>query len=371
MKILKYLIGAAGLVALIGAIAFVAHDGYATGATPASRIINALAFSLIALAGMAGPALAYRLCRSPRMRTLGILVGLISAAALTASVAHFVAKHDQQSGASPARRIDAPASATVSSRTSAGADKDENELNRLTAERSALYFSPTSQAAIGAARAEFIDINDAYSAQCDDEHGAKCDELAAELTAKRDVFLAAVSDRTATLRAEELDAKIAGIRARLAPKSPLLDIQSARQRASDSVERSTWQQGALVLIGEFAIAFALIVWSIPDVPSSPAPIHRSIGDIRTRGRSRVPSGEEDLARFVYECMSRARGERAPLRALYLRFLDWCDEQRLSPLPPRKFSQAVVKCCAEAQIEVCHDGSDVVCLNVRLAPTYPY
>jgi len=372
VKILKYLIGAAGLVALFGAIALVANEGYAAGATPASRIIHALGFSIIALTGMGGPALAYRFCRSPRMRPLGILVGLISAAALTANVALFIASRpDQQGVVSPARRIAAPASATVSSRTSEGADKDENELNRLIAERSALYFNPTSKAAIAAARAEFMDINAAYSAQCDDEHDAKCDELAAERKAKQDVFLAAVTDRIATKHAEELDAKIASIRARRASKSPplevqLLEVQSAHQRVSDAPARPAWQQVALVLMGEFAIAGALIVWSIPDEPSSPAPVHR--GDIRPRRRSRVPLGEEDLARFVNECMSRARGERAPLPALHLRFLDWCDEQGLSPLPPRRFSQAVVKCCAEAEIEVCHDGSDVVCLDVRLAPT---
>jgi hypothetical protein len=67
-------------------------------------------------------------------------------------------------------------------------------------------------------------------------------------------------------------------------------------------------------------------------------------------------------------MRRAGGETVELRTLYSRFLEWCDAQQLAPLPPKKFSQAFVARCAEAQIDVRCEGQKVLFLDVRLAPS---
>ena len=118
-----------------------------------------------------------------------------------------------------------------------------------------------------------------------------------------------------------------------------------------------------------SIACSLVPWSLPGKTSKAAAIRQAISDVPIRPTKREPADEGDLAKFVHECISPARGESVELRALYLRFLDWCDEQRLSALPPRAFAQAVVRRCAQEQIEVRHHGSDVVCLDVKVAPAH--
>lgn len=373
----KTLIGAAALLALIGLTVLVAREGFAAGATPGNRIVNALVLSMLALTVMAGPALAYRLCRSASRRWFGIVVGVICAAALTASVVHVVASEPGQplvDVLAQLGRTYAPAPALVSSQAPGGPEKDESELKRVVAERAALYFIPTSEAAIAAARSEFIAVNAAYDAQCGDKSVEKCGELSNELAAKRNVFLGAVRNRNATLRAAQLDAEAAAIRARLGLVPPVAAkpppaAEEPAHRAPVPPERPASQQGVMMLAGEIAVAGALILWSLPGEPSSPAPVQPVVGYTRPRGRSRLPASEDDLTYFLHDCMSRASGARAPLPALYPRFLDWCDEQGLAPLPPRKFSQAVVKCCADAQIEVRQVGSDIYCLDVKLAPSH--
>jgi len=66
-------------------------------------------------------------------------------------------------------------------------------------------------------------------------------------------------------------------------------------------------------------------------------------------------------------MRRAGGENVELRTLYSRFLEWCDAQQLVPLPPKKFSEAFVARCAEADIDVRCEGANVLFLDVKLTP----
>jgi hypothetical protein len=64
VSILRALIGLIGLVSTVGVTALAARHGYVTGATPFDRTAAALTFSIIALTGLVGPAVAWRLaCR--------------------------------------------------------------------------------------------------------------------------------------------------------------------------------------------------------------------------------------------------------------------------------------------------------------------
>jgi hypothetical protein len=377
VSILKNLIGVLGLMVGAVVIVLVVHKGYATGGMPHDRIATALLYSIIALTGLAGPALAYRLYRSTKMKPLGVVLGIISAAALVTNVTNLIRTGTVRTvSAAATQSVDTPArvSASASPRVVAS-NKDEVELQRLTAERAALYFNPTTKAAVAAERAAYMSADAAHRAGCSERQSPKCEELSADLAAKQAAFLATAKDRTATEQAETLDAEIASIHARLATAStPALAEQSGgtnvpRNDPVPSREKATWQQILGTLAAQLAIACSFIFWSLPGQPSKSAAIRQAIGDIPARPTKRDLASEDDLTKFVHECISPARGESVELRALYLRFLDWCDEQRLSALPPRAFAQAVVRRCAEAQIEVRHHGSDVVCLDVKVAPAH--
>ncbi len=376
VSILRALIGLIGLVATAGVTALAAHHGYVTGATPFDRAAAALTFSIIALTGLVGPAVAWRLCLSSRLKPLGVLLAIISAAALLTNVTHLAAAVDKVAtiGANVLPSALVPASPPAVS----APNNDEAELQRITAGRAALYFNPTSEDAVAAARAAYMEADAAHRADCSERQNPKCEALAADLASKQAAFLAAARDRVATVEAEKLDAEAASLRARsgLEPSSPAgqqsqgaTASQPAAIAEPSSPETASPSQIAIATTAQLAIAFSLILWSIPGRQSRVTAINQAIADIPIRAPKREPAGDGDLTLFVRDCISPAGGGSVKFRDLYLRFLDWCDEQQLSALPPQKFSQAFVKRCAEAQIEVRCEGADVVCLDVKLVPAH--
>ena len=376
VSILRALIGLIGLVATAGVTALAAHHGYVTGATLFDRTVAALTFSIVALTGLVGPAVAWRLCLSSRLKPLGVLLGIISAAALVTNVTHLAAAVDKV--ATKGGNILPPALVATSPPAASATSNDVAKLQRIIAGRAALYFNPTSEDAVGAARAAYMEADAAHRADCSERQNPKCEALAADLASKQAAFLAAAKDRIATVEAEKLDAEAASLRARLGsePSSPAAQQsqgatvpQPAPILELTSPETPSPSHLAIATAGQLAIAFSLILWGVPGRQSRAAAINQAIADIPIRAPKREPAGEGDLTLFVRDCISPAGGASVRFRDLYLRFLDWCDEQQLSALPPQKFSQAFVKRCAEAQIEVRCEGADVVCLDVKLVPAH--
>ena len=220
VSILRALIGLIGLVAAAGVTALAARHGYVTGATPFDRAAAALTFSIIAVTGLAGPAVAWRLCLSSRLKPLGVLLAIISAAALVTNVTHLATAVDKLGtiGANILPSALVPASPSAVS----APNNDEAELQRITAGRAALYFNPTSEDAVAAARAAYMEADAAHRADCSERQNPKCEALAADLASKQAAFLAAARDRIATVEAEKLDAEAASLHARSGsePSSP-------------------------------------------------------------------------------------------------------------------------------------------------------
>jgi len=369
VSILRALIGLIGLVAAAGVTALAARHDYVTGATPFDRAAAALTFSIIALTGLVGPAVAWRLCLSSRLKPLGVLLAIISAAALVTNVTHLAAAVDKLAtiGANILPSALVPASPPAVS----APNNDEAELQRITAGRAALYFNPTSEDAVAAARAAYMEADAAHRADCSERQNPKCEALAADLASKQAAFLAAARDRIATVEAEKLDAEAASLHARSGSQQSqgATVPQPAAIAEPSSPETASPSQIAIATTAQLAIAFSFILWSVPGRQSRVAAINQAIADIPIRAPKREPAGDGDLTLFVRDCISPAGGGSVKFRDLYLRFLDWCDEQQLSALPPQKFSQAFVKRCAEAQIEVRCEGADVVCLDVKLVPAH--
>jgi hypothetical protein len=368
VSILRALIGLIALVAAAGVTALAARHGYVTGATPFDRAAAALTFSIIALTGLAGPAVAWRLCVSSRLKPLGVLLAIISAAALVTNVTHLAAAVDKLAtiGANVLPSALVPASPPAVS----APNDDEAELQRITAGRAALYFNPTSEDAVAAARAAYMEADAAHRADCGERQNSKCEALAADLASKQAAFLAAARDRIATVEAEKLDAEAASLHARSgSQQSQGATVPQPAAAEPSSPETASPSQIAIATTAQLAIAFSFILWSVPGRQSRVAAINQAIADIPIRAPKREPAGDGDLTLFVRDCISPAGGGSVKFRDLYLRFLDWCDEQQLSALPPQKFSQAFVKRCAEAQIEVRCEGADVVCLDVKLVPAH--
>ncbi len=351
--------GAFGLATGAIVVALVARYGYLTSLTPIDRLITALLFSIIAVAALAGPAVAVRFYRSPagKAKLWGPIAGIVAIAALLANLNNslgVIGGFAEQARAHAART------------------NDQDELQRVTTERAALDFAVTTEAVVATARDALLAADAARRTECDEGRGNRCQEFAADVAAKRDAFAALLKHRAATERAEKLDAEAAGIRARLdaAPTARAVGSRAAlaqifRLPDAGSV---TWQLVAVAATVELLIAFSLVGWELlRKGPGTTEGVRRPLGKAPVGPTKREPAGSGHLAVFVHDCMRPAVGESVELRTLYSRFLEWCDEQHLSPLPPAKFSQAFITRCEKAQIDVRCEGANVLCLDVKLAP----
>jgi hypothetical protein len=351
------ILGAAALVAVL-----LGRFGYLSGEALGDGALKAISFAAIAILGLVGPAVALRLFYSSR-RFLGTLVAILGCAALAATVSNSLGaidNHVERVQVADARR------------------DDEAALGQLEAERAALHFTPVTDAAATAARDAMLEADTARRAECDGR-GRRCEELVAALAVKRDAFAALLKDRAATQQAERLDAEVAGMREKLEAKPAPAPAEKPETKPIEflvripDAEAVTRQQLLTVIAVELLIALALVAWEWRRLrPRTTDVIHEALRAMPASGKAashakREPAATGDLAIFVQDCMRRAGGENVELRALYSRFLEWCDAQQLTPLPPKKFSEAFVARCAEAQIDVRCEGQKVLFLDVRLAP----
>jgi hypothetical protein len=351
------LAAAAIVAALLGRFGYLSGEAFGDGA------LKAISYAAIAALGLIGPALALNLFYSSH-RFLVALVAILGCAALLATIGNSlgaIGHHVERVQVADARR------------------DDEAAIARLEAERAALHFAPTTDTEATAARDAMLEADTARRAECD-SRGRRCEELVAALAVKRDAYAALLKDRAATQQAERLDAEVADLRAKLEakpapapaerPKTPPLEFLI---KLPDT-ETVTQQNLAAVAGTELLIALALVIWEWRRLrPRTTDVIHDALRAMPASERTvshakREPAASGDLAIFVHDCMRRAGGENVELRALYSRFLEWCDAQQLAPLPPKKFSEAFVARCAEAQIDVRCEGQKVLFLDVRLAPT---
>lgn len=353
-------IAAFGLAAGAIVVALVAYYGYVTSDTPTDGTIIAFFFAVIAIGGIAGPAFALHVSRSSLglAKLWGALAGMLAIAALLANLSNSlgaIADRAERAHVADARR------------------NDQAERDRVTAERAALHFTPTTKAAVTAAREAMMAAEAMRIAECRDRRAKHCKEHQADLAGKRDAFAAVLAGRAETEQAEKLDAEAASIRARLdtVPVEQAVNRQAAalgrifRLPDADAV---TWQQVATVVAAELLIAFSLITWELLRVkPSTVEIIRRAIGRVPMVATKREPADSRDVATFVLDCMRPAGGETVELRTLYSRFLRWCDAQQLAPLPPAEFSEAFKTRCEQAQIDVRREGRKVQCFDVKLTP----
>ncbi len=353
--------GVVGLAAGAIVVALIVHYGYVTSAAPKDGALTALTLAAIAVAGLLGPAVALRLwASSSRLAKIGPpLLGVLALAALLATFGNSlgaVASYAERARLAEARR------------------SDEAALASLSAERAALHFAATTDAAVAAARTALVAADAARRSECTGGRGRHCEELAADLIAKRDAYAAIIKERATTERADKLDREAATIRARLdaAPAKPTQPRASAfdlifKLSAADPVAQ---RKAAALAAVELLIVLSLFAWEWMRLrPSTTKVIHEAIRGIPVSKKAarREPAASGDLAIFVQDCMRRSGGDTVELRMLYTRFLEWCDERQLSPLPPKRFSEACVARCAEAQIDVRCEGSNVIFLDVSLAP----
>ena len=381
-------LGAFGLVAGAVVVTMTARYGYVGSDTPADGAIAAFFFAVIAVGGIAGPAVAVHLFRAATgwARLWGVLAGVVAVIALAANLSNSL-------GALAGR-----ADKTIAERTRAtDARKDDRaELARVTAERAAMQFSPATAEAVSNAREAVKAAERTRKAECGDgepkQRGKNCRQRETEETDARTVLATAITSKEATDRAAKLDTDAVAIRKRLdgapavASVNPLAETLG-RMFALPVETAATAQQVGMVVVVELLIAFALVAWELLDGPVAPAAAPAAG---RRAGEGMAPkivpgrpdaSGEPlqgsnvvaldsarpagDPAEFALTCLEPSPGASVALAELHQPYSAWCRDSGRRALANDEFAAQFARLLSFAGMRTEKHGGRVLVRNVRL------
>jgi hypothetical protein len=203
----------AGIPAAIG-VAFVARYAFVTSDTEIDGAANAFLFGMIAAGAFAGPACAIAVGRNGRTAA-AILLGILAVLAIVANWTHTLGAIAHRGAGIEAHAAKARADATNA----------RAELERLTAERAAMTFKPTTAEAVAAAQAAVGSAERARAAECGDgeprQRGSNCRKREEGEQAARDALAAVLADKASTDKAIRLEDTAQALRAKLESAAPV------------------------------------------------------------------------------------------------------------------------------------------------------
>jgi hypothetical protein len=366
----KWFLGAFGLIAGAAIVAAVANYGYTTSDTQTAGEITAFLYAVIAIGGIAGPAVALHIFRLSKL--WGLIAGVVGLAALLVNLSNSLGAIAGRSDKTLATRI-----AATDARREA-----QRELDRVTTERATLHPVGTTQDAVAAAR-EAVQVTEMrQAAECTDGVGKRCRERGDAVQVAQEALAKVLRDRGETDRADRLDAKAAELRARLdkapavATVNPQATLLGRLFRLPDA-DAMTGQQVATAIVVELLIALSLIGFELSGtrrpatlVTETSAPVERprTIAGVALVKDAKATATDKDVARFMLACLPRARGAEAEMSTVYARYCRWCEEQSPALRPHDKlgFALAIKAWCECGKIDVRRDGGRVYCVDVKLA-----
>jgi hypothetical protein len=272
----------------------------------------------------------------------------------------------------------------------ASANDDRAELVRITREREAMTFAPTTGEVVMAAREAVASAERLRIAECGAENerrGPSCRKRETDEQARREALSVATANKATTDRAAALDAGTATIRARIdGAKAVQISNPGAaaisrllRIEADDAVSLSALLGAlALELAGMAAMmradAHRPVDEAKPGAPSEQLAEPEAVEPAttlmppRTSTAAIVEPATDTVGRFMLACLTSAKGEEVAGAAIYARHRRWCDEQQppLASLDARAFAREFAARCERLSIRTRREGAKVYCLDVRLA-----
>jgi hypothetical protein len=383
-------IGAFGLLAGAVVVALAARYGYATSDNPVDGGIVAFFFAVIAIGGIAGPAVAVKVFRGARGfgKLWGLLWGVLAVAAVLANLSNSLGAIAGRSDKTLAIRAQAADARR----------NDQAELEQLMRERAALPpFTATDAAAVRAAERAANAARDARAAECKDR-GKHCREREADELTRNTELAAATTAKSATDRAAKLDEQISAARARL-EKVPAVSAVNPQAAALEHIFKmpadlaATWQQVAMVVVVELLIAMSLIAWEITAHPhehasknamSALAPETRARPEPRKPiadwVQSAAPSNVVPIAKserlqtaralsvidFGAAQLEAAPGDTLDFDEFFNAYVTAAQASKMRAHAVEEFVEPFKKLCAEAGIRTRKRGSKLFLCDVKLA-----
>ncbi len=339
------------------AISLAVQSGWHSADALADRITFAALYGGIAAFAFYGHALAAD-AWFDRQRFLGIVFFLIAACAVSMTVFNDLG--------AIATRNDALASARKAAKDAA-ADR-RAELARVTAERSALVFQPTTAEAVQAARDAVAAAEKARVAECE-KRGPHCRTREAEEGAKRDALASVLAAKAATDQAAQLDTRAAELSAALSQQAAPASVNPqativARLTGSAADMADAWLQIALSAMLELCVAATMInlerVRRREEGKREPAP----------SPPAEAPAQPGNVAAFVAARLALDAAASTGHREILDAYKAWCatSSPPLAPLPAELFGRQLGAECRRLGVTMRKDGDRVICAGVRLIDT---
>lgn len=391
MRALRNGVGLFGVICGLIVIVTVGLFGYSTADSEAARWNMAFLYGVVAAGGLFGHAVAVAVWSINRF--WASLIGIVCVGALIINLSNSL-------GALAGRN--AKATAESSSKTAQIAD-DRAELNRLQKLVNDIgRFTPTDAAAVTAAASAVDTAKKQRITECgerNEKRGTNCKAREGDERKALDALATATSNKAATDRATDLEAKMAPIRERLRTVGTIAptNVQGHaiaklfRLPDSEAEYAATMQNFMLAAIVEFLIVLSMVAFELlgragrnavavpvaqsPPPVATPPPPPEKAKRLVTEDKKpsatvhRLPTPQQPagrVSRFLIEIVAPSTRSKVEIADVYVAYRAWCGETKVAPLDLDTFGDQLAAALDVAGIEAREIRNRVYLMGVSLS-----
>jgi hypothetical protein len=349
-----------GAIGAASVIAVNVRYAMATSDTEIDATIAAIYMATITLVGLTFHAVALRTWRYSRLWS--ILIGVVAVGAMLASLSNslgFMAVR----GSKTTAEIEKTTSAVADART---------ELAALRARREALpAFSPTTVAQVEAAQAVVETAAQQRGAECQ-QRGPLCRDREADERMTRERLLTVQAQRSTTVTAEEIDARIGEAMLALGKQGPVrsIDAQGVALATllgvppSWAATISIWQQALLVILMELAVIASLVAAEVMKRSHPPIAQVEALKEYLEPTEADVGTAK-DFA--VANLWPQAHGS-VTLAEAYRGYCQWCESEGVRSMPALRFAEDFAEIVRGLGLTIREKGDMIEIVGARFAET---
>lgn len=367
------ILGAFAFLAGAISVALVARYGYVSSDTPIDGAIAAFFFSIAAIGGLGGHAVAVHLWR--RNRGWAFITGVLALLALGINLSNTFEAILGRGDQTEAERV-----------KNADTIKSAKRDLALTQEamRSVPTYEPTTEATVKAAKAAADAATARREAECSGARGGRgrrCRDREADEATALAAVAKAETNFAATKRISWLIDRAARLRKKLdeapatASPSPLATGLARLLQIPDAaaVSAATWQKFALAAIVELLIACAFVAFELmrADTPrrapstNSPKSISASVPRPRLVSEQ-TPAG--NVHEYVVDQLEATKAATVSFRDVYVDYEAWCHGKEAPALAPNDFAERMAQICDGTDVYTRQRNETIQLVNVRIAGT---
>lgn len=235
----------------------------------------------------------------------------------------------------------------MAARTVAAGEKQDRQaaLERLQKQRAMVpSFSPTTQAAVDAAKQASETAKTQREAECD-KRGERCRAREADERDSLEKLAKAQAAKGITDQAAALDARIDAAEKALAAVDVKTAIRQVDPQTENMARAIGWSQDTIALLSHAIFAISVEIgsglgfWLVFGHGRAPPPVRNDVTTPAPREPLPAPETPADAReRFFREVVIPCQGGRLTGTQVYLAYAAWCRDHKLEPISPHVFGR---------------------------------